>query len=130
MATIAPKFTLTTSGLTTATTISMSVENSLNVVQPIIGSAHATAPVSSGTAEEIVPTGSDNQYVFIRHTGKQADGTTATTNQLSVLFGSTEGLRISAEEFAFFPSKSDVVVKVLSSSSQTIQVEYAYYTAG
>ena len=35
---------------------------------------------------------------------------------------------LQAEEFAFFPCKSTAVVKAISSSTQTIQVEYAYWS--
>jgi hypothetical protein len=129
MATLTPTLTLASTDVT-SDTLSFSVTDSLTVVAPIVGISKITAEASTGSVVALVPSGSANQYVYISHTGFQGDGTTATTNQLSVLFTSTEGLRIAAGEFAFFPSKSSVVVNVQSSGSHTILLEYAYFTAG
>ena len=129
--TISPKLTISTTGLTTSSTVSISAEDTLSVTQPIVGGAQASAPATGGSAVEIVPTNSTSKdkYTYIRHTGKQSDGTTDTTNKLNVLFSGGSGLSLSAQEFAFFPVKSTVNVSVISASSQTIQVEFFYYTA-
>ena len=129
MATLAPTLTLTSTTLTTDN-LNLSVSDSLTVGHPFIGVSKVAIAVSGGTATVLKPSGSANQYLYIKHTGYQTDGSTATTNQVAVeLGGNTDLLRIAAGEFAFFPVKSDVVVEALSSSSQTILVEYAYWTA-
>ena len=129
--TISPKLTISTSGLTTSSTVSISAEDTLTVTQPIVGGAQASAPVSGGSAVQIVPTNntSKDKYTYIRHTGKQSDGTTDTTNKLNVLFQNNSGLSLSPGEFAFFPAKSTIHVSVESASNETIQVEFFYYTA-
>ena len=130
MATITPKLTIASTTAITGETLGISVTDELTVVSPIIGMSVVDAAVSGGSGTAIKPSGSANQYVYIKHTGFQADGSTATTNQLVVKFASTESLRLAAGEFAFFPCKSDVVVNIISSSSQIIKTEYAYWTAG
>ena len=69
--TISPKLTISTSGLTTSSTVSISAEDTLTVTQPIVGGAQASAPVSGGSAVQIVPTNntSKDKYTYIRHTG-------------------------------------------------------------
>ena len=130
MATITPKLTITSTTAVTGETLNISVDDQLTVVSPIVGLSVVDAEVTSGSVTAIKPSGSANQYVYVKHTGYQADGTTATTNQLVIKFASTESLRLAAQEFAFFPCKSDVVVNIISSSSQVIKTEYAYWTAG
>ena len=128
MATVTAALTLTS---TTATTddLKLSVSSTLNIGVPSVGVSKTTCAASGGTATVIVPSGSGNQYVYIKHTGFQADGATATTNQLAIeLGGNTDLIRLSAGEFCFFPSKSDAVVEALSSSSHVILIEYAYWT--
>tara|TARA_R100001244_G_scaffold112790_1_gene83493 strand:+ start:395 stop:784 length:390 start_codon:yes stop_codon:yes gene_type:complete len=127
MATLTPTLTLTSTDLT-SDALSLSVTDSLTASIPFIGPSKIAIAASGGSVTALVPSGSDNQYVYIKHTGYQNDGSTATTNQLSVKFASQESLRLAAGEFAFFPSKSDVVVNVISSSSHTILIEYAYWT--
>ena len=109
--------------------INFSVTDSLTVGAPSQSLTKVAIAASGGSATTLVAAGSANQYVFIRHTGKQSDGSTDTTNQLAIeLGGNTDLLRLSANEWCFFTSKSDQAVEALSSSSQTIIVEYAYWT--
>tara|TARA_R100001377_G_scaffold25394_1_gene13755 strand:+ start:172 stop:564 length:393 start_codon:yes stop_codon:yes gene_type:complete len=128
MATLTPSLTLTSTDVT-SDTLSFTVEDTLTIGHPLIGMSKTAVAVSGGTASMLVPSGSGNQYVYIKHTGFQTDGTTATTNQLTIELGGTvDLLRLSAGEFCFFTSKSSSTVEALSSSSQTILVEYAYWT--
>ena len=109
--------------------INFSVTGSLTTAAPSQSLTKVAIAASGGSASTLVAAGSANQYVFIRHTGYQSDGTTATTNQLAIeLGGNTDLLRLSAGEWCFFTSKSSEAVEALSSSSQTIIVEYAYWT--
>ena len=127
MATLTATLSLTSTDATSETT-SLTEIKAITVGSPIIGISRVSVAVSGGSDVAIVPSGAANQYVYIKHTGFQSDGSTVTTNQLSVKFASTEGVRISAGEWAFLPSKSDVVVNLISSSTETILVEYAYWT--
>jgi hypothetical protein len=128
--TISPKLTISTSGLTTSSTVNISAEDTLSVTQPIVGGAQASAPDSTSSAVTIVPANASKvQYVFIRHTGKQSNGTDSTTHKLVVQFHPNNALLLAAGEFAFFPLKENVQLNVISSASNTIQVEFFYYTA-
>jgi hypothetical protein len=129
MATLTPTLTLVSTDAITDESLGLSVTDTLTIGAPSTGMSKVATAASGGSVVALVPTGSANQYVYIKHTGYQSDGSTATTNQLSVKFASTEGLRLAAGEFTFFPSKSDVVVNVISASSHTILIEYAYWTA-
>ena len=122
--------TLTINDTTTfSDTIYFSVTDSLTTAAPSQSLTKVAIAASGGSATTLVAAGSANQYVFIRHTGYQSDGTTGTTNQLAIeLGGNTDLLRLSAGEWCFFTSKSSEAVEALSSSSQTIIVEYAYWT--
>ena len=125
---LVPTLTLTDS-TTFSDAISFSVTDSLTVGAPSQSLTKVAIAASGGSATTLVAAGSANQYVFIRHTGKQSDGSTDTTNQLAIeLGGNTDLLRLSANEWCFFTSKSDQAVEALSSSSQTIIVEYAYWS--
>ena len=128
MATLTPTLKLESTDISANETLGLSVTDTLTVGTPSQGMSKVATAASGGSVVALVPSGSDNQYVYIKHTGYQNDGSTATTNQLSVKFASQESLRLAAGEFAFFPSKSDVVVNVISSSSHTILIEYAYWT--
>ena len=128
MATLNATLTLSSTDAS-SDTLSLTVTDSLTIGPPSTGVSRIALEASTGSVVALKPSGSANQYTYIKHTGYQADGSTATTNQVSIKFASTEGIRISAEEFAFFPTKSDVVVNAISSSSHTILVEYGYFTA-
>jgi len=129
MATLTPTLTLVSANTSADETLSLSVTDSLDIGAPTRGMSKIATNATGGDDITIVPSGAANQYVYIKHTGFQADGSTATTNQLSVKFASTEGIRLAVGEFAYFPSKSDVVVNIVSSGAHAILVEYAYFTA-
>ena len=110
-------------------TLNLTVTDSLTIGPPSTGVSQTACEASTGSVISLKPTGSANQYTYVKHTGYQTDGSTATTNQLVVKFGTTESLRLAAGEFAFFPTKSNVVVNAISSSSHTILIEHGYWTA-
>lgn len=129
MATLTAAVTLTSTDATTDA-LSLSISKSLTVGPPSIGVSKTAIEAAGGTATVLKPSGSANQYLYIKHTGYQADGTTATTNQITVeLDGNTDLLRIAAGEWAFFPVKSSIIAEALSSSTHLILIEYAYWTA-
>ena len=128
MATLNTTLTLASTDAT-SDTLSMTVTDSLTIGAPSTGLSKIAIAVSSGTASVLVPAGTENQYVYIKHTGFQADGSTATANEVCIeLGGNTDLLRLRSGEFCFFASKSSAAVEALSSSTSTILVEYAYWT--
>ena len=129
MGTLVPTLTLTDS-TTFSDDISFSVTDSLNVTAPSQSLTTVAIEASSGSVTAIKPSGADNQYIFVRHTGYQSDGTTATTNQVLVKAASQEAIRLKTGEWAFFPCHSGTVLNAISSSTHTIIIEYAYWTAG
>ena len=81
MATLTPTLTIASTDATTDE-LNLSVTANLAVGPPSIGISKTIVAVSSGTATVLVPAGSENQYTYIKHTGFQGDGTTASANEL------------------------------------------------
>ena len=133
MATLTPTLTLASTDLS-SDTLSISVTDSLSVKAPFITAANKVANVSGGSKVDLDSTGGGNKFVYVKHTGFQADGTTSTTNQLEIHVhdGSADRDigRLSAGEFLFTPILSANKVSVISGSTQQIQVEYAFFTLG
>tara|TARA_R100000808_G_scaffold18493_1_gene40509 strand:+ start:111 stop:503 length:393 start_codon:yes stop_codon:yes gene_type:complete len=129
MATLTPTLKLESTDATSDSAFSLSLTDELSVGQPQLGLSRKAAEASSGSTVELIPTGSVTKYVYIRHTGKQSDGSTSTTQALNVYFNSEFSLSIKAEEFAFIPVRSTATVNAIGSSTHTIQVEYAYWSA-
>ena len=138
MASLKPTLTLTGTQVDLGSTLSLTVgPDDLSVVTPMIGISKIVAPDNSpGTLTNIFtaaatdPEGAAvfNTYCYVKHTGNEDDGVTATTNILRVDIGGTDCLRLKAEEFAFFPVKVGLVVGIVSTGTTTIEVEYAYWT--
>jgi len=129
MATLTPTLKLDSTDATSDSAFSLTLTDALTVGQPQLGLSRKATEASSGSNVELIPTGSATKYVYIRHTGKQSDGSTATTNALNVYFNSEFSLVLLAEEFAFIPVRSTATVNAISASTHTIQVEYAYWSA-
>ena len=133
MATLVPTLTLTSSDLT-SDSLSLTVTDSLTVTNPFIGPSKKACNVNGGAKVDLDATGSANKYVFVKHSGYQSDGSTATTNKLEVHIhdgsAARDIMRLEAGEFAYFPLLAAAKVQVVSGSSQTILVEYAFYTKG
>ena len=113
--------------------VNFSVTDSLTVAAP----AQALSLVNAtATANEtiIVPTGTAIVYLFVRHTGFAADGTTDNTQLVDVEFTTNEGIaRLSAEEWLFMPVSHagiDVGVQLQVAHASIVQCEYAYWTKG
>tara|TARA_X000001382_G_scaffold117772_1_gene97611 strand:- start:172 stop:561 length:390 start_codon:yes stop_codon:yes gene_type:complete len=128
MATLNAKLTLSSTDLHSGT-FTLTADVAAGVAVPFEGISRVAAEASSGSATSIKPSGSANQYLYVKHTGFQSDGTTATTHQLSLEFGGADSARLDANEWAFIPVKSSVVVGVKSASTHTIMTEYAWFTA-
>ena len=110
--------------------LSFSVTDTLAVSPPIKGLSKKAVAVGGGGNTVLVPSSAGIKYTYIKHTGKQNDGSTSTTNNLIINFGGTAGLSLGPEEFAFFPAQASVEITGISSSSHTVLVEFAYFTEG
>lgn len=133
MATLTSKLTLVSADVLPSEELSSSVQEVSTIVAPSTGLSLALAAATGGSDVEIKSaTATATQFVYIRHTSKQADGTTDSdaADELIVKFGSTDTIRIMPGEFAFFPCKSDVAVKIVSGTARVIQVEHAAFTRG
>ena len=128
MATLTPTLKLESTDAA-SDALSFSVTDSLTVGQPAIGVSKVAIEVAGGADTTLVASSENNKYVYIKHTGVQADASTATTNEVVVDFGTTDSIRLNTGEFAFFPSKASTAVTAVSNSTQTIIVEYAYWTS-
>ena len=128
MATLTPKLILTSTDAT-SDTLSMTVTDSLTVGPPAIGISKVAINVAGGSDITLVASSAGNKYVYIKHTGYQSDGATASSNEIVVDFGTTDSIRLNSGEFAFFPAKANTAITAVSNHTSTILVEYAYWTA-
>ena len=128
MATLKPTISLVSTDAT-SDSLSFSVTDSLTVGPPAVGLSKVSIEASSGSDTTFVASSAGNKYVFIRHTGFQGDGSTSTTAEVVVDFGTTDSIRLGKEEFAFFPAKASTAITGIASGLSTILVEYAYWTA-
>ena len=128
MATLTPTLTLVSTDVTTDA-LSLSVTDALTVGAPSIGISKVAIAVAGGSDTTLVASSAGNKYVYIKHTGFQSDGSTASNNEIVVDFGTTDSIRINSGEFAFFPAKASTTITAISNHTSTILVEYAYWTA-
>ena len=128
MATLTPTLTLVSTDVTTDA-LSLSVTDALTVGAPSIGISKVAIAVAGGSDTTLVASSAGNKYVYIKHTGFQSDGSTASNNEIVVDFGTTDSIRINSGEFAFFPAKASTAITAISNHTSTILVEYAYWTA-
>ena len=129
MATLTATLALTSTDAT-SDALSLSVSKALTVDPPSIGISKVAIEASSGSDTTFVASSASNKFVYVRHTGFQGDGSTATTAEVVIDFGTTDSIRLSAEEFAFFPAKASTAITGIASGLSTILVEYAYWTRG
>ena len=128
MATLTPTLTLAAdAGEVSSDALSFSVTDTLNVSPPIKGLSKKAVAAGGGGNTVLVPSSAGIKYTYIKHTGKQSDGSTSTTNNLIINFGGTAGLSLGPEEFAYFPAQASTEITGISSSSHTVLVECAYY---
>ena len=115
--------------------INFSVTDSLTVTAPS-SSLSTIVATATGSQSIIIPASTAIRYLFVRHTGT-TDGSTGTTRQVDVEFTTDEAIaRLSANEWLFMPvhhAEADVGVQLHvqhSSSSDVVQLEYAYWAKG
>jgi hypothetical protein len=127
MATLTPTLTLTSTDATTDQ-LSFSVTDSLSVTAPHIGLAKTS--VSTTGANNIIQPATDGQtyYVYVKHTGVDASGSTVTTTMNIELTGDVIIGKLAAGEFMWMPVGGHSLGVQLQASSGTIIAEYAYFT--
>ena len=119
MATLTPTLTLTSTDATT---------DQLSVTAPHIGLAKIA--VTTVGANNIIQPATDGQtyYVYVKHTGVDASGSTVTTTCNVELTGDVVIGKLAAGEFMFMPVGGHSLGVQLQASSGTIVAEYAYFT--
>ena len=127
MATLNARLTLASTDVI-SDTLSMIVTDSLSVTTPIKALSKKAVAAGGGGNTVLIPSSAGIKYAYIKHTGKQSDNSTATTNNLIINFGGTASLSLGPEEFAFFPAQASTEITGISSSSHTVLVECAYFT--
>ena len=127
MATLTPTLTLTSTDAT-SDQLSFSVTDSLSVTSPHIGLAKLA--VSTTGANNIIQPATDGQtyYVYVKHTGVDASGSTVTTTMNIELTGDVIIGKLAAGEFMFMPVGGHSLGVQLQASSGTVVAEYAYFT--
>lgn len=126
--------TLTTTLTLSSTTVSsdalsFSVTDTANVNAPIENVARITATTTGGSSI-IAPNTDAVRYIYIKHLGLNSAGGDSGADQIKVeTADGTEIMRISKDEFAFFPHYAGGAGKIqLEATANTVQVEYAYFT--
>ena len=127
MATLTPTLTLTSTDVT-SDQLSFSVTDSLSVTAPHIGLAKTS--VSTTGANNIIQPATDGQtyYVYVKHTGVDASGSSVTTTLNIELTGDVIIGKLAAGEFMWMPVWGHSLGVQLQASSGTIVAEYAYFT--
>ncbi len=95
---------------------------------PGVGVSRAALNVSGGAAVTLIPSAAEIKFLYVKNTALQSDGTTSTANVVEISIGSNSVLRVSPNEWAWVPVVASAAVTAISSSTQTILVEYAYFT--
>jgi len=129
---LVPTLTLTDT-TTYSDDISFSLTDSLTVAAPAQALSLVNA-TNAGAASIVIPASTAIAYLFARHTGFAADGTTANLHLVDVEFTTNEAIaRLGAGEFLFMPifhAGEDVGVQLQVAHASIVQCEYAYWTKG
>ena len=150
MATLTPTLTLASTDAFASHPLSLSVTDSLTIAAPMTDISTMNTdddPRGYGAGVIIDEIDTNEYYVYIKHTGKEAaDGTTdchATTDYILVGNGdgdnASEIIKLQPGEFCFFPSQgnndtSDDGVEVggvmVTAGGSEVRLEYAYWKRG
>jgi len=130
MPTIKATLTLTAAaGQISTNALSLTETDTLTVdSQPQQGITRVAIAAGGGTDVTLVPSSSKNKFVYVKHTGFQSDGSSSSDNEVVIDIGANDSIRISANEWAWFPAKASTTVTAVSNHTSTILVEYAYFT--
>ena len=109
--------------------LSFSVTDTASVTAPIENVSRITVDATGGN-NIILPNVDATRYVYIKHLGLNSAGGSSGADQVKVeTADNTEIMRISKDEFAFFPHHAGGAGLIqLEATNNTVQVEYAYYT--
>ena len=122
--------TLTLSSTTVSSdALSFSVTDTANVTAPSENISRITIDTTGGNSI-ILPSVNATRYVYIKHLGLNSAGGDSGADQVKVeTADGTEIMRISKNEFAFFPHHAGGAgLLQLETTANTVQIEYAYYT--
>ena len=128
MAQLTSTLTLASADVSSAA-LSFSVTDTAKVNAPIENVARITA-TTTGNASIILPSVNATRYVYIKHLGLNSAGGDSGADQVKVeTADGTEIMRISKDEFAFFPHYAGGAgIIQLEATANTVQVEYAHFT--
>ena len=128
MATLTPTLTLASTDIS-SDTLSLSVNDALTVVSPIVNISTITATTTGGDSI-IVPNVNSAKYVYLKHTGLNSAGSSSGSDKVKVeTADGTAIMELKSGEFAFFPYFAQGACKLqLETDANTVQVEYAYFT--
>ena len=109
--------------------LSFSVTDTANVNAPSENVSRITCDNTGGNSI-ILPSVNATRYVYIKHLGLNSAGGDSGADQVKVeTADGTEIMRISKNEFAFFPHYAGGAGLIqLETTANTVQVEYAYFT--
>jgi hypothetical protein len=129
MATLTPTLSLISTDATNDE-LNFSVTKDLTIVAPYTGVAKTS--VTTTGANNIIQPATDGQtyYVYVKHTGVDASGSTVTTTLNIELTGDVVIGKLAPNEFMFMPVGGHSLGVQLQASSGTIVAEYAYFTRG
>ena len=129
MATLTPTLTLTSTDAT-SDQLAFSVTDNLTVTAPYVGPSKTS--VTTTGANNIIQPATDGQtyYVYVKHTGVDASGSTVTSTLNIELTGDVIIGKLAAGEFMFMPVGGHSLGVQLQSSAGTIVAEYMYFTKG
>ena len=130
MATLTPTLTLASTDVS-SDTLSLSVNDALTVVSPIVNISTITA-TTTGANSIILPSLDSPRYVYVKHLGLNSAGSSSGTDKVKVeTADGTSIMELKIGEFAFFPHYAGGAgLLQLEASANTVQVEYAYFTRG
>ena len=116
-------------GQVSSDALSFSVADTATVTAPTINVSKITA-TTQGDQSIILPSKDATRYVYIKHLGLNSAGGSSGADQIKVeTADGTEIMRISKDEFAFFPHHAGGAGLIqLEATANTVQVEYAYFT--
>lgn len=128
MATLSTSLTLSSTD-TASDALSFTVTKAISVGAPSTGISRAILEAGSGSATTIKPAGSaGNHFLYVKHTGLQGDGSTTATNAVVLKLASTSLSVLQPGEWSFFSVINSGVINAISSSSETLTIEYGYWT--
>jgi len=128
MATLTSTLTLASTDVS-SDALSFSVTDGASVTAPSENVSRITTTTTGGNSI-IAPSVDAVRYIYIKHLGLNSAGGSSGADQVKVeTADGTEIMRISKDEFAFFPHYAGGAGLIqLEATANTVQVEYAYFT--